>query len=354
MIVFTDSPCHSALFRSSRHLVGLPFYARIHNMVPAGGMVTNHNNPGSEHSHLRLLHFKVFLAQADAGVTLGIHILHWRHFGNTKTLAIVWILILVEVSKPLPSTSPRRLSQAPLPAESSTTLGISRHLPSQRAGSWTWPLPPPLSTWGITPWQELSLQHKTTFQIKGISVWEGSARCQGLITLLCFCQIAREEPLSAPTAHNSWRREDGSSPRTQKAPLRSPDPAGLAQRRDLHPSIHLHSKYSASTHSVPGLLCTKGWNRTMNKTVFPLAWPSVLVGGRDFKAKQNMPKQVNKDVDDAKVPMGETNEVIPQRNEGVEGWYQKDETDQGGYSGKIANKCKGPVARRCPIYARIR
>ena len=57
----------------------------------------------------------------------------------------------------------------------------------------------------------------------------------------------------------------------------------------------------------------------MNKTVFPLAWPSVLVGGRDFKTKQNMPKQVNKDVDDAKVPMGETNEVIPQRNEGVEG-----------------------------------
>lgn len=32
-----------------------------------------------------------------------------------------------------------------------------------------------------------------------------------------------------------------------------------------------------------------------------------------------MPKQVNKDVDDAKVPMRETNEVIPQRNEGVEG-----------------------------------
>ena len=45
-------------------------------MVPAGGVVTNHNNPGSEHSHLPLLHFKVFLAQADAGVTLGIHILH--------------------------------------------------------------------------------------------------------------------------------------------------------------------------------------------------------------------------------------------------------------------------------------
>lgn len=71
---------------------------------------------------------------------------------------------------------------------------------------------------------------------------------------------------------------------------------------------------------MPGLLCTKGWNRTINKTVFPLAWPCVLVVGRDFKTKQNMPKQVDKDVDDAKVPMGQTNKVIiPQRNEGVEG-----------------------------------
>lgn len=76
MIVFTDSPGNGALFRSSRHLVGLTFYARIHNMVPAGGTVTNHNNPGSEDSHLPLLHFKVFLAQADADVTLGIHLLH--------------------------------------------------------------------------------------------------------------------------------------------------------------------------------------------------------------------------------------------------------------------------------------
>ena len=242
---------------------------------------------------------------------------------NTQTLAIVWILILVEVSKPLPPTSPRRLSQAPLPAESSTTLGISRHLPSERAGSWISPLPPPLSTWGMSPWQELSLQHKTTFQIKGISVWEGSTRCQGLITLLYFCQIAREESLSSPTAHNSWRHEDGSSPGTPKVPLRSPGPAGLAQRRDLHPSIHLYSKHSASTHSVLGLLCTNDWNRTKNKTVLPLTWPSFLIGERDRKTKQNMPKQINKDVDDAKVPMRETNEVTPQRNEGVEGWEKK-------------------------------
>lgn len=32
-----------------------------------------------------------------------------------------------------------------------------------------------------------------------------------------------------------------------------------------------------------------------------------------------MPKQVNKDVDDAKVPMRETNEVIPQRMRGWRG-----------------------------------
>ena len=61
-----------------------------------------------------------------------------------------------------------------------------------------------------------------------------------------------------------------------------------------------------------------------------------------------MPKQVNKDVDDAKVPMRETNEVIPQRNEGVEGWDQKGETDQGGHSGKTANKCKDPVQGDVP------
>lgn len=56
-----------------------------------------------------------------------------------------------------------------------------------------------------------------------------------------------------------------------------------------------------------------------NEQDSPHSGLAFLFSRRDFKTKQNMPKQVNKDVDDAKVPMRETNEVIPQRNEGVEG-----------------------------------
>ena len=61
MIVFTDSLCNSALFRSSRRLVGLTSYERIHNMVPAGGTVTNHNNPGSGTPTFPLCTSKCFL-----------------------------------------------------------------------------------------------------------------------------------------------------------------------------------------------------------------------------------------------------------------------------------------------------
>jgi len=44
----TDAPRHGALFRSSGLLVGLTFYAKIHNVVPADGTVINHNIPGPE------------------------------------------------------------------------------------------------------------------------------------------------------------------------------------------------------------------------------------------------------------------------------------------------------------------
>lgn len=44
----TDSPGNGALFRSSRRLVSLTFYAEIHNVVPADGTVINHNIPGPE------------------------------------------------------------------------------------------------------------------------------------------------------------------------------------------------------------------------------------------------------------------------------------------------------------------
>lgn len=44
----TDSPRNGALFRSSRRLVGLTLYAKIHNVVPADGTVINHNIPGPE------------------------------------------------------------------------------------------------------------------------------------------------------------------------------------------------------------------------------------------------------------------------------------------------------------------
>lgn len=88
MVVFTDSPGSGALFRSSRHLVGLTFYARIHSMVPAGGTVANHNNPGSEDSHLPLLHFKVFLAQADADVTLVSLTPFWKHTDSCNCMNI--------------------------------------------------------------------------------------------------------------------------------------------------------------------------------------------------------------------------------------------------------------------------
>lgn len=44
----TDSPCDGTFFWSSRRLVSLTFYAKIHNVVPADGTVINHNIPGPE------------------------------------------------------------------------------------------------------------------------------------------------------------------------------------------------------------------------------------------------------------------------------------------------------------------
>lgn len=80
----TDSPCNSALFRSSRRLVSLTFYAKIHNVVPADGTVINHNIPGPEGYCIPLFHFKALLARAAVGAARGIHIHRCRHFGNTR------------------------------------------------------------------------------------------------------------------------------------------------------------------------------------------------------------------------------------------------------------------------------
>lgn len=93
---------------------------------------------------------------------------------------------------------------------------------------------------------------------------------------------------------DGWRREDGSSPRTQEAPLRSPGPAGPAGM-NIHPSIHV-----ADIHPTPTLCqayCVlRAGDRIVNKTDrSPLSWPHVLAGERDFKTKQNTPKQINKD-----------------------------------------------------------
>lgn len=63
----TDAPCHGALFRSSGRLVGLTFYAKIHNVVPADGTVINHNIPGPEGYCIPLFHFKALLARAAVG-----------------------------------------------------------------------------------------------------------------------------------------------------------------------------------------------------------------------------------------------------------------------------------------------
>lgn len=80
----TDSPCNSALFRSSGRLVSLTFYAKIHNVVPADGTVINHNIPGPEGYCIPLFHFKALLARAAVGAARGIHIHRCRHFGNTR------------------------------------------------------------------------------------------------------------------------------------------------------------------------------------------------------------------------------------------------------------------------------
>lgn len=70
----TDSPRNGALFRSSRRLVGLTLYAKIHNVVPADGTVINHNIPGPEGYCIPLFHFKALLARAAVGAARGIHI----------------------------------------------------------------------------------------------------------------------------------------------------------------------------------------------------------------------------------------------------------------------------------------
>lgn len=75
----TDSPRNGALFRSSRRLVGLTLYAKIHNVVPADGTVINHNIPGPEGYCIPLFHFKALLARAAVGAARGIHISHQPH-----------------------------------------------------------------------------------------------------------------------------------------------------------------------------------------------------------------------------------------------------------------------------------
>lgn len=62
----TDSPRNGALFRSSRRLVGLTLYAKIHNVVPADGTVINHNIPGPEGYCIPLL-FKAAFTQEWTG-----------------------------------------------------------------------------------------------------------------------------------------------------------------------------------------------------------------------------------------------------------------------------------------------
>lgn len=44
----TEPPWNSALFRRSRHLVSLTFYAKNHRVISAAGTIINHNTPGLE------------------------------------------------------------------------------------------------------------------------------------------------------------------------------------------------------------------------------------------------------------------------------------------------------------------
>ena len=87
--MITDSPRNSALFRSSRRLVGLTFNAKIHNVVPADGTVINYNIPGPEGYRIPLFHFKAFFARAAVGAAGGIHIHCCRHFENTVSLTFL-------------------------------------------------------------------------------------------------------------------------------------------------------------------------------------------------------------------------------------------------------------------------
>ena len=98
----TDAPRHGALFRSSGRLVGLTFYAKIHNVVPADGTVINHNIPGPEGYCIPLFHFKALLARAAVGAARGIHIHRCRHFGNTRLSAGYCACALAHASLPLP------------------------------------------------------------------------------------------------------------------------------------------------------------------------------------------------------------------------------------------------------------
>lgn len=70
--MITDAPRNGALLRSGRRLVGLTFYAKIHNVVPADGTVINHDIPGPEGYCIPLFHFKALLARAAVGASIAV------------------------------------------------------------------------------------------------------------------------------------------------------------------------------------------------------------------------------------------------------------------------------------------
>ena len=90
----TDAPCHGALFRSSGPLVGLAFYAKIHNVVPADGTVINHSIPGPEGYCIPLQR-----ENREQCTPLLVTRTHKQHINHTHTLGFHAALIIFSATR---------------------------------------------------------------------------------------------------------------------------------------------------------------------------------------------------------------------------------------------------------------